>query len=110
MGSARGAAGGETHSHGEQQFRGGPAGGANLTGGRDCRRHVQVETRHPHFGAGSSFGSRYGALDAGRRVGGLGACEAAVAIIVAHCCHHCKRLVEQPWRIMSIGMREWTRG
>ena len=29
--------------------------------------------------------------------------------IVAHCCHHWKRLVEQPWRIMSIGLREWAR-
>jgi len=30
--------------------------------------------------------------------------------IVAHCCHQWKRLVEQPWRIMSIGLREWARG
>jgi len=30
--------------------------------------------------------------------------------IVAHCCQHWKRLVDQPWRIMSIGLREWTRG
>jgi len=30
--------------------------------------------------------------------------------IVDHCCHHWNRLVDQPWRIMSIGMREWAHG
>lgn len=30
--------------------------------------------------------------------------------IVAHCCHHWNRLMEQPWRIMSIGLREWAHG
>jgi hypothetical protein len=29
--------------------------------------------------------------------------------IVAHCCHHCNRLVDQPWRIMSLGLRDWAR-
>ena len=28
--------------------------------------------------------------------------------IVDHCCHHWNRLVDQPWRIMSLGMREWA--
>jgi transposase len=28
--------------------------------------------------------------------------------IVAHCCHHWNRLIDQPWRIMSIGMRDWA--
>lgn len=30
--------------------------------------------------------------------------------IVEHCCHNWNRLVDQPWRIMSIGMRRWTHG
>ena len=30
--------------------------------------------------------------------------------IVAHCCHHWNRLVDQPWRIMSLGLRDWARG
>ena len=28
--------------------------------------------------------------------------------IVAHCCHHWNRLIDQPWRIMSIGLRDWA--
>jgi transposase len=28
--------------------------------------------------------------------------------IVAHCCQAWNRLIDQPWRIMSIGMREWA--
>ena len=28
--------------------------------------------------------------------------------ITGHCCHHWNRLVAQPWRIMSIGMRDWA--
>ena len=28
--------------------------------------------------------------------------------IVAHCCHHWNRLIDQPWRIMSLGMRDWA--
>ena len=28
--------------------------------------------------------------------------------IVGHCCHHWNRLIDQPWRIMSIGMRDWA--
>ncbi len=28
--------------------------------------------------------------------------------IVAHCCDAWKKLVEQPWRIMSIGLRDWA--
>jgi transposase len=30
--------------------------------------------------------------------------------IVAHCCHHWNRLIDQPWRIMSIGLRDWAHG
>lgn len=30
--------------------------------------------------------------------------------IVAHCCHAWNRLVDQPWRIMSIGLRDWAHG
>ncbi len=28
--------------------------------------------------------------------------------IAGHCCHHWNRRVDQPWRIMSIGMRDWA--
>jgi hypothetical protein len=28
--------------------------------------------------------------------------------IVDHCCHAWNKLIDQPWRIMSIGMREWA--
>ena len=28
--------------------------------------------------------------------------------IVDHCCHAWNRLVEQPWTIMSIGLRDWA--
>ena len=27
--------------------------------------------------------------------------------IVDHCCHAWNKLVDQPWRIMSIGLRQW---
>jgi transposase len=30
--------------------------------------------------------------------------------IVDHCCDAWNRLVEQPWRVMSIGLRDWARG
>jgi transposase len=30
--------------------------------------------------------------------------------IVDHCCYAWNKLVEQPWRIMSIGMRDWVHG
>jgi hypothetical protein len=30
--------------------------------------------------------------------------------IVAHCCDAWRKLESQPWRIMSIGRREWTNG
>jgi hypothetical protein len=30
--------------------------------------------------------------------------------IVDHCCHACNKLVDQPWRIMSIGLRDWAHG
>ena len=30
--------------------------------------------------------------------------------IVAHCCHAWNRLADQPWRIMSIGLRDWVHG
>ena len=28
--------------------------------------------------------------------------------IVDHCCHAWNELVDQPWRIMSIGLRQWA--
>lgn len=28
--------------------------------------------------------------------------------IVDHCCHAWNKLVEQPWKIMSIGQRQWA--
>jgi hypothetical protein len=30
--------------------------------------------------------------------------------ILDHCCFAWKRLVDQPWRIMSIGLRDWANG
>jgi transposase len=30
--------------------------------------------------------------------------------IVDHCCAAWNKLVEQPWRIMSIGLRNWAHG
>jgi transposase len=30
--------------------------------------------------------------------------------IVDHCCHSWNKLVDQPWRIMSLGMRSWAHG
>ena len=30
--------------------------------------------------------------------------------IVAHSCHARNRIVDQPWNIMSIGLRNWTHG
>ena len=30
--------------------------------------------------------------------------------IVDHCCHAWNKLAEQPWRVMSIGMRPWAAG
>lgn len=30
--------------------------------------------------------------------------------IVDHCCHAWKKLTDQPWRIMSIGLRDWAHG
>lgn len=28
--------------------------------------------------------------------------------IVAHCCEAWNKLIDQPWRIMSIGLRQWA--
>lgn len=28
--------------------------------------------------------------------------------IVDHCCHAWNKLVDQPWRIMSLGLRQWA--
>lgn len=28
--------------------------------------------------------------------------------IVDHCCHAWNKLADQPWRIMSIGLRDWA--
>ena len=30
--------------------------------------------------------------------------------IVDHCCHAWNKLVDQPWAIMSIGIRDWAHG
>ena len=30
--------------------------------------------------------------------------------IVGHCCYAWNTLIDQPWRIMSIGLREWAHG
>ncbi|CAL4866862.1 IS630 family transposase ISGdi4 [Asticcacaulis sp. MM231] len=30
--------------------------------------------------------------------------------IVALCCEAWNKLIDQPWRIMSLGIREWTKG
>jgi hypothetical protein len=30
--------------------------------------------------------------------------------ILEHCCQAWNKLTDQPWRIMSIGMREWANG
>jgi transposase len=30
--------------------------------------------------------------------------------ILAHCCHAWNKLIDQPWRIMSIGLRDWAHG
>src|SRR5260221_4718330 len=30
--------------------------------------------------------------------------------ILNHCCHAWNKLVEQPWTIMSIGLRDWAHG
>ena len=30
--------------------------------------------------------------------------------IVDHCCDAWNKLVEQPWRIMSLGLRDWVHG
>ena len=30
--------------------------------------------------------------------------------IVGHCCDAWNKLIDQPWKIMSIGMREWAHG
>ena len=27
---------------------------------------------------------------------------------VDHCCHAWNQLVDQPWRVMSIGLRDWA--
>jgi hypothetical protein len=30
--------------------------------------------------------------------------------VVDHCCHAWNKLINQPWRIMSIGLRDWVHG
>jgi hypothetical protein len=30
--------------------------------------------------------------------------------IVDHCCHAWNTLVDRPWKIMSIGLRQWAHG
>jgi transposase len=32
----------------------------------------------------------------------------SAANIVDHCCHAWNKLIDQPWTIMSIGLREWA--
>jgi hypothetical protein len=34
----------------------------------------------------------------------------SVADIVDHCCQAWNKLIDQPWTIMSIGLREWAQG
>jgi transposase len=33
---------------------------------------------------------------------------ASTADIVDHCCHAWNKLIDQPWTIMSIGLRDWA--
>jgi transposase len=33
---------------------------------------------------------------------------ASAADIVDHCCHAWNKLIDQPWTIMSIGLRDWA--
>jgi hypothetical protein len=33
---------------------------------------------------------------------------ASYADVVDHCCHAWNTLIEQPWRIMSLGLRRWA--
>jgi transposase len=33
---------------------------------------------------------------------------ASTTDIVDHCCHAWNKLIDQPWTIMSIGLREWA--
>ena len=28
--------------------------------------------------------------------------------ILEHCCHAWNRLADQPWRVMSLGLRDWA--
>lgn len=30
--------------------------------------------------------------------------------LVDHCCHAWNKLTDQPWRIMSLGLRKWAHG
>jgi hypothetical protein len=30
------------------------------------------------------------------------------ANVVDHCCHAWNKVIDQPWRIMSIGLRDWA--
>ena len=30
--------------------------------------------------------------------------------ILDHCCHAWNKLIAQPWRIMSLGLRDWAHG
>lgn len=30
--------------------------------------------------------------------------------ILDHCCHAWNKLIDQPWKIMSIGCRQWAHG
>jgi hypothetical protein len=31
-------------------------------------------------------------------------------MLVAHCCEAWNKLTDQPWKIMSIGLRQWAHG
>jgi transposase len=35
---------------------------------------------------------------------------AAYDDILDHCCQAWNRLIDQPWRVMSIGLRDWVHG
>jgi hypothetical protein len=57
--------------------------------------------------ADPGFGLRCGAWIA---KGDLGQAMAAGMKLFDHCCYAWNKLVDQPWKIMSIGLRQWAHG
>ena len=37
-------------------------------------------------------------------------CRATLAQMIDHCCDAWNKLLDQPWTIMSIGLRDWAYG